>query len=85
MLLADANGGWDYVSPEATPSPTPTTTPSVEPIPVPTQATSSTELPTFEQGVVDPTPTTNYSWIMFLVLVVAVVGMIITLFLRNRK
>jgi hypothetical protein len=87
MLLADANGpggsGWEYVNPTATPSASPTSMPLPTDEPLPTTATGSSEIPSFEHGSVDTGP--NYSLFVMGILIVAVLGTIITLYLRNRK
>lgn len=87
MLLADANGGGPLPTlVESTPEPTvtPTATPSGSVQPLPSISTST--------GAADPIGTViggdsepNFSWVLWLILIVAVIGGIVTLYLRNRK
>lgn len=89
ILLADANGGGSPLPPleVSTPSATPSVTPEPTPedaVPLPTTETSI-ELPPVDTGDVSGDTGTGFSWLLFLVIVVAVIGGIVTLYLRNRK
>lgn len=85
MLLADANGSGTQLPPleVTTPSPEASVTPESTQQPLPTVST--------ESGIIE-LPSTNvagetggFSWLLILIVIIAIIGVIATLYLRNRR
>ena len=88
MLLADANGSGAVLPPleESTPSPSGSPEPTTNSaMPLPTIATESSTIATPDTGMVGGDTGFNPSWLIIGIIVVALVGGIVTLYLRNRK
>ena len=84
MMLADANGPAVDLTESPISSASATLNPTELPVASPTQTIETAEeitIPVQGTGVVQ----SNVSWLVVLIIVIALLGAVVTLYLRNRK